>query len=90
MPLWLDMLRTPMAAPESAGLRRDRRLWQTMCVASAAAVLLIAPLTKIVGSSSAVLVGALLVMTLIKTGFYLSRKKAADDAYLESATEELQ
>lgn len=89
MPLWLDMLRTPMAAPETPALRADRRIWQALCVASALAVLLIAPLTKMLGCAGAVLVGALLVMTLIKTAFYLSRKKAADDAHLEAVTEEV-
>jgi len=88
MPLWLDMLRTPMAAPETPALRADRRIWQALCVASAASVLLIVPLTKLLGSAAAVLVGALLAMTAIKTCFYLGRKKAADDRYLEVVTED--
>jgi homoserine kinase len=88
MPLWLDMLRTPMAAPETPALRADRRIWQALCVASAAAVLLIVPLTKLLGSAAAVLVAALLAMTAIKTCFYLARKKAADDRYLEVMTED--
>lgn len=88
MPLWLDMLRTPMAAPETPALRADRRIWQALCVASAAAVLMIAPLTKLLGSAAAVLAGALLAMTAIKTGFYLLRKKSADDRYLDAVTED--
>ncbi|RSV34675.1 hypothetical protein CA234_20885 [Sphingomonas sp. ABOLE] len=88
MPLWLDMLRTPMAAPETRALRADRRIWQVLCVASAATVLLISPLTKLFGSAAAVLVGALLAMTAIKTVFYLARKKSADDRYLDVVTED--
>ena len=88
MPLWLDMLRTPMAAPESSALRTDRRIWQALCVASALSVLLISPLTKVLGSTAAVLAGALLAMTAIKTVFYLARKKAADDHYLDVVTED--
>src|SRR3546814_11329111 len=33
MPLWLDMLRTPMAAPETIRLRVMRRAWLSPCVA---------------------------------------------------------
>ena len=39
MPLWLDMLRTPMAAPETRDLRRLRRIWQVLCLLLAATVI---------------------------------------------------
>ena len=42
MPLWLDLLKTPMAAPETAELRGMRRTFQILCVASAVGVLAIA------------------------------------------------
>ena len=38
MPLWLDLLRTPMAAPETRPLRRLRLAWQALCLTSAAVV----------------------------------------------------
>ena len=38
MPLWLDLLRTPMAAPETRALRDLRLVWLALCVASALAV----------------------------------------------------
>ena len=44
MPLWLDLLRTPMAAPETVPLRAKRRTWQLLCLSTALAVGLITPL----------------------------------------------
>ena len=38
MPLWLDLLCTPMAAPETRPLRRLRLAWQALCLTSAAVV----------------------------------------------------
>src|SRR3546814_14217306 len=40
MPLWLDMLRTPMAAPETIRLRVMRLAWLSLCVALAGSVIL--------------------------------------------------
>lgn len=38
MPLWLDLLCTPMAAPETRTLRRMRYIWQAMCLTCAVAI----------------------------------------------------
>ena len=38
MPLWLDLLRTPMAAPETGALRRMRLVWQGLCLSVALVV----------------------------------------------------
>ena len=46
MPLWLDMLRTPMAAPETRDLRRLRRIWQVLCLLLAASVAGLQPLMR--------------------------------------------
>ena len=50
MPLWLDMLRTPMAAPETRDLRRLRRIWQVLCLLLAASVAGLQPLMRPVRS----------------------------------------
>ncbi|MBB5712348.1 hypothetical protein [Sphingomonas xinjiangensis] len=88
MPLWLDLLRTPMAAPETPELRRDRRTWQLLCGATALMLLAFDALHRAIGNSVAAVVAALLIVTVFKTVAYVARKKAADDAYLDAVTGE--
>jgi hypothetical protein len=83
MPLWWDMLATPMAAPETGALRRMRRTWQILCVATALLVGSFGKLEHIHGKLAAALAAGLVVATLLYTALYLSRKKRADDRYLE-------
>ena len=54
MPLWLDLLRTPMAAPETDELRAMRRTFQVLCVLCAVGVLAISPLTSLLGRAAGV------------------------------------
>ena len=42
-------LKTPMAAPETSGLRRMRRLWMALCWALALAVMLLPVLKALLG-----------------------------------------
>ena len=49
MPLWLELLRTPMAAPETSDLRRMRRTWQALCILLALVVGGFGPLRQWVG-----------------------------------------
>ena len=61
MPLWLDMLRTPMAAPETPQLRRMRRTALWLCLASALAVTAIRPLIAAMGRGAPLGIGVLLI-----------------------------
>ena len=83
MPLWLDLLRTPMAAPETPALRRMRRRWQALCVLLAFGVLLVGPLERLLGRAGVCAVAALLAGTLLQTALYWWRKTRADAAFLE-------
>ena len=87
MPLWLDMLRTPMAAPETAGLRRLRFLWQSLCLTLAASILALKPLRASLGRGAPCLIAVLLLAALITTLVYLRRKHGADTAYLATLGE---
>ena len=87
MPLWLDMLRTPMAAPETVGLKRLRFVWQGLCLTLAASVAGLEPLRAILGRGAPCMVAILLVMTLLATLIYLRRKHHADTAYLATLGE---
>ncbi|MES3093405.1 hypothetical protein O6027_17715 [Sphingomonas aerolata] len=85
MPLWLDLLRTPMAAPETNDLRTMRRTFQVLCVASAIGVLAISPLVRLFGRPASFVVAALLMTTALHTALYVLRKNRADNAFLDAA-----
>jgi len=86
MPLWLDLLRTPMAAPETDDLRAMRRTFQFLCVASGVGVLAISPLVRLFGRPASFVVAALLITTALHTALYVYRKNRADNAFLDAAT----
>jgi hypothetical protein len=86
MPLWLDLLRTPMAAPETPRLKTMRRTFQVLCILCALTVAFISPLTAILGRIAPVGIAALLISTAVYTAFYVVRKNRADRAWLDAAT----
>ena len=86
MPLWLDLMKTPMAALETADLRGMRRTFQILCVASALGVLSISPLVRLFGPPASFTVAALLLTTALHTALYVYRKNRADNAFLDAAT----
>jgi hypothetical protein len=90
MPLWLDLLRTPMAAPETAMLRSMRRTFQLLCIACALCVVPVSPLTALLGRAAPIGIAGLLLTTTIYTGLYLFRKNRADEAFLAAATSDEQ
>ncbi|AOH87257.1 hypothetical protein AWL63_24195 (plasmid) [Sphingomonas panacis] len=85
MPLWLDLLRTPMAAPETGSLRRLRLTWQGLCLATALAVGFFRPMRQALGQRAPILAAVLLLATAISTVIYVARKQRADKAYLETS-----
>lgn len=88
MPLWLDMLRTPMAAPETRALRRLRLTWQALCLSLGASILCLQPLLRQFGRAASAAIAVLLVAVLATTALYLARKHRADAAFLEAIGEE--
>ena len=87
MPLWLDLLRTPMAAPETRSLRDLRLIWLALCVASALAIGGFHQLHVALGRAAPCLALSLLVALALWSWLYLSRKNAADNAWLAGACE---
>lgn len=88
MPLWLEMMKTPMAAPETDELRGMRRTFQVLCVASALGVLSISTLVHLFGRPASFVVAALLAITALHTTLYVFRKNRADNAFLETVVSE--
>jgi hypothetical protein len=87
MPLWLDLLRTPMAAPETKALRRLRFTWLALCSLSASVAAFFKPLHHDLGWLAPIVAAPLLLATFLVTWLYLARKRAADDAWLAQAGE---
>ena len=87
MPLWLDLLRTPMAAPESLTLRRMRLVWQGLCLSVALVVGFFGQVHNALGRAAPCLALALLVAAGLQTCLYLRRKNAADNAFVERGGE---
>lgn len=83
MPLWLDLLRTPMAAPETPSLRRLRLTWQILCLSSALVVGLFRPFHRSLGQLAPLTAAFLLIVTVGWTTFYFVRKHRADTAFLD-------
>jgi hypothetical protein len=86
MPLWLDMLKTPMAAPETPRLKAMRRTFQVLCVLCALTVAFVSPLTAILGRIAPIGIAALLISTAVYTTLDVVRKNRADQAWLDAAT----
>lgn len=87
MPLWLDLLRTPMAAPESKSLRRMRLTWQALCLSCAVCVGLFSTFHRAAGLIAIAFALALIVATGLYTCVYLSMKSQADSTYLDQCGE---
>ena len=88
MPLWLDMLRTPMAAPETPQLRRMRRTALWLCLASALAVTAIRPLIAAMGRGAPLGIGVLLIVSGLHAVLYAVRKHRADEAWIAASAKE--
>lgn len=84
MPLWLDLLRTPMAAPETPVLRRMRFTWQALCVTCALVVGFLSPLRHSVGRAAPIAAALILLATGSYTCLYLFQKQRADRAFLDN------
>ncbi|EPR11045.1 hypothetical protein M527_04840 [Sphingobium indicum IP26] len=86
-PLWLELLLTPMAAPETDGLKRQRRVWQVLCLSLGASIVLLRPLERALGRAAPFLVAGVLAATIVSTLLYLVRKHRADSAWLHRQDE---
>lgn len=83
MALWLDLLRTPMAAPESRRLKRLRIAWQMLCLLTALSVGFISPLHDLLGRTATCLAAGLIAMTFTQTMIYWVAKQRSDSPDLD-------
>lgn len=87
MPLWLDLLRTPMAAPETACLRRLRMTWQGLCILTAVCVAFFSQMHELMGRTASCLVAIILVATVIQSLVYWLAKQRADNRLFDRREE---
>ena len=80
---WLDFLKTPMAAPETSGLRALRMVVLSLAVALALSIALLKPMRALLGDGAGGAVAGLLAALFVLVPVYVIRKNRADDAYLD-------
>lgn len=80
---WLDFLKTPMAAPETSGLRALRMIVLSLAVALAMSIALLKPMRAVLGTGAGGAIAGLLVALLVLVPVYVTRKNRADGAYLD-------
>ncbi|WP_298274675.1 MULTISPECIES: hypothetical protein [Alphaproteobacteria] len=85
---WLDFLKTPMAAPETAGLRTLRMAVLSIAVALALSILLLKPMRAQIGAGAGGAIAGLLLALAVLIPVYVFRKNRADGAYLDHLVRE--
>lgn len=81
--IWLEMLRTPMAAPETRVLRAMRLTILACLSLLAMTILALAPLRSAIGVGAGGIAAGLLAALAILVPVYATAKNRADDAYLD-------
>lgn len=87
---WLsDMMPAPLAAPETAGLRRARYLTMVSCVLVATFVLFFEPLHAALGSFALPMLVAAATYSIVQSWLWIEAKNAADDAWLHRESDDV-
>ena len=83
-PLWLDLLLTPMAAPETRWLRAMRMTLLAGFVALALGVLNMSTIAQVLGRAGMGMLAGLCVALAVLVAFYATAKIRADEALLDA------
>jgi hypothetical protein len=87
---WLrDLMPVPLAAPETAGLRRARYLTMVSCVLVATFVLFFEPLHAALGSFALPMLVAAATYSIVQSWLWIEAKNAADDAWLHRESDDV-
>lgn len=86
--MWLDFLKTPMAAPETNGLRLLRMIVLSLAVILALSIAVLKPLRLLLGVGAGAAIAGLLVALAVLVPVYVFRKNRADGAYLDELVRE--
>ncbi|MFO6431676.1 hypothetical protein ACLBKT_16450 [Erythrobacter sp. W302b] len=80
----LDILRTPMAAPETRSLKVMRMTILAICGVLVVSIAAIDPLRAVIGIGAGAVVAGLLLVLAALVPVYLVIKTGADDAHLSA------
>jgi hypothetical protein len=81
--IWLEFLKTPMAAPETSGLRTHRMVVLSLAVALALSIVFLKPMRIVLGAGAGGAVAGLLLALIVLVPVYVIRKNRADESYLD-------
>lgn len=87
MPLWLDLLRTPMAAPETGALKSMRMTILVACGLLVGSIAALAPLRAAIGNLAGGMIAAELLVITVLVPIYVVTKNRADNRYLDELGE---
>jgi hypothetical protein len=87
---WLrDLMPVPLAAPETARLRRARYLTMGSCVLVATFVLFLEPLHAALGSFALPVLVAAVTYSIVQSWLWIKAKNAADDTWLYGESDDV-
>ena len=83
--MWLDMLRTPMAAPETPALKAMRLAILWSAIALAVAIYSLQPLRTALGAGAVGALAGLVLALVVLVPVYVIAKNRADNAFLDAS-----
>jgi hypothetical protein len=83
--MWLDMLRTPMAAPETPALKAMRLAILWSAIGLAIAICALQPLRAVLGAGAGGALAGLVLALVVLVPVYVIAKNRADNAFLDAS-----
>ena len=83
--MWLDMLRTPMAAPEPPALKAMRLAILWSAIGLAIAICALQPLRAVLGAGAGGALAGLVLALVVLVPVYVIAKNRADNAFLDAS-----
>ncbi|MDF0490818.1 hypothetical protein PX554_22040 [Sphingomonas sp. H39-1-10] len=83
--MWLDILRTPMAAPETPALKAMRLAILWSAIELAIAICALQPLRAVLGAGAGGALAGLVLALVVLVPVYVIAKNRADNAFLDAS-----
>ena len=83
--MWLDILRTPMAAPETPALKAMRLAILWSAIGLAIAICALQPLRAVLGAGAGGALAGLVLALVVLVQVYVIAKNRADNAFLDAS-----
>lgn len=83
--MWLDILRTPMAAPETPALKAMRLAILWSAIGLAIAICALQPLRAVLGAGAGGALAGLVLALVVLVPVYVIAKNRADNAFLDAS-----